>query len=108
MRLWGVNSFEVPTAKHGRSLRLLTSPRTIAKKKICQRGGEAGHAHSCSRVNSRSKLRLIILKNYCHQIILTVVVDRERSFASVVNRVTDCYKVAFQSINPLNRINRYP
>ena len=61
-----------------------------------------------SRVNSRSKLTLITLKNRCHQMISTAAVDRERSFTSVVNQVTDLYRVAFQSINPLNSINRYP
>jgi hypothetical protein len=50
---------------------------------------------SQSIVKSGSKLKLIALKNLCHQIILTVVVDRERSSALVVKRVTNRYKVAF-------------
>ena len=63
---------------------------------------------SQSRVNSRSKLKPIALKNCCHQIISTAVVDRERSSTSVVKRVTDYYKVAFQLIKPPNSINGYP
>ena len=62
---------------------------------------------SQSTVKSRSKLNPIALKNLYHQIILTAVVDRERSSALVVERVTDRYKVAFQLIRPLNSINRY-
>ena len=61
-----------------------------------------------STVKSRSKLNPIALKNLYHQIILTVVVDREKSSALVVKRVTNYCKVAFQLISPLNSINRYP
>jgi hypothetical protein len=50
---------------------------------------------SQSRVKSRSRLKPIALKNRYHQIILTAVVDRERSSASVVKRVTDRCRVAF-------------
>ena len=50
---------------------------------------------SQSRVKSRSRLKPIALKNRCHQIISTAAVDRERSSASVVKRITDRYKVAF-------------
>jgi hypothetical protein len=46
---------------------------------------------SHSRVKSRSKLKPIALKNRYHQIILTAAVDRERSSALVVERVTDRY-----------------
>ena len=63
---------------------------------------------SQSIVNSRSKLKPIALKNHYHQIILTAAVDTERSSASVVKRVTDYYRVAFQLISPSNRIKRYP
>jgi hypothetical protein len=63
---------------------------------------------SQSRVKLRSILNPIALKNRYHQIISTAVVDRERSSASVVERVTDRYKVAFQSIRPPNSIKRYP
>ena len=48
-----------------------------------------------STVKSRSKLKPIALKNLYYQIISTAVVDRERSSALVVERVTDRYKVAF-------------
>jgi hypothetical protein len=63
---------------------------------------------SQSTVKSRSKLKPIALKNRCHQIILTAVVDRERSSTLVVKRIIDHYRVAFQLIRPLNSINRYP
>jgi hypothetical protein len=63
---------------------------------------------SQSRVKSRSRLKPIASKNRCHQIISTAAVDRERSSASVVERVTDRCRVAFQSIRPPNSINRYP
>jgi len=48
-----------------------------------------------STVKSRSKLKPIALKNCCHQIISTAAVNRERSSASVVKRVTNHCKVAF-------------
>jgi len=48
-----------------------------------------------SRVNSRSKLKLIALKKRCHQIILTAAIDRERSSALVVKQVINLYRVAF-------------
>jgi len=50
---------------------------------------------SQSTVKSCSKLKPIALKNRCHQIILMVVVDRERSSALVVERVIDYCRVAF-------------
>ena len=50
---------------------------------------------SHNRVNSRSKLKPIALKNRCYQIILTAAVDRERSSALVVEQVTNYYRVTF-------------
>ena len=50
---------------------------------------------SQSTVKSRSKLKPIALKNRYYQMILTAVVDREKSSALVVKRVIDRCRVAF-------------